>query len=120
MRKEMDSAHRLVCRVNDRNAEATVRDAVVRRVATVWGVAAGIIMPPMLNKVADSAIAAGRVNTQARPIFRTVSPWIPERLAHMVPATPEERTWVVLTGIWTTSAKPIVTAATNSAAAPWA
>jgi hypothetical protein len=70
-------------------------------------------MPPTLNRVAESAIEAGRVNTQARPILRTVSPWMLERLAHMVPATWEERTWVVLTGMRATSASPIVTPATN-------
>src|SRR5262249_28450942 len=82
------------------------------------GRAAGLGAPRALTRAAESTIAAGRVNAQARPILRTVSPWMPERLAHIVPATPEERTWVVLTGIWNPSAKPIVTAAISSAAAP--
>src|SRR5262249_439842 len=99
---------------------ATVGGAVAGRSATVWGRAEGVRKPPTLNRGAERAVAAGRGNTQARPILRTVSPWMPERLAHMVPATPEERTWVVLTGMWTTSARPIVAAATTSAAAPWA
>ena len=44
----------------------------------------------------------------------------PERLANIVPATPEERMWVVLTGTPTTSAAPMVAMATTSADAPWA
>lgn len=40
----------------------------------------------------------GRVSTQAQAMFLTVLLWTPEPLASIVPATPEERTWVVLTG----------------------
>jgi hypothetical protein len=66
------------------------------------------------------AIATGRVSTHARAISRTVSGWMPDRLAHIVPATPLERTWVVLTGMPRESAMAIVEAATSSAAPPWA
>ena len=62
----------------------------------------------------------GRVRIQARPILRIVVIWMPDLLAHMVPATPEERTWVVLTGRPATSASPMVAMATSSALAPWA
>ncbi len=44
------------------------------------------------NKPADSATVAGKVNTQANRIVRTVPPCRPLLLATMVPATPEDRT----------------------------
>ncbi|MNH41855.1 hypothetical protein D3C79_1034320 [compost metagenome] len=44
----------------------------------------------------------------------------PERLAAMVPAMPEDSTWVVETGRPKASAAPMVVIATNSALAPWA
>ena len=46
----------------------------------------------------ESRAAAGRVKTQARAISRTVDICRPLLLAAMVPAIPELRTWVVLTG----------------------
>jgi hypothetical protein len=88
--------------------------------ASSAGRAAGMRKPPRLNNAAESSIAAGRVKIQARPILRTVAPWMPERFAHIVPATPEASTWVVLTGMWEMSARLMVSAATSSAAAPWA
>jgi hypothetical protein len=42
--------------------------------------------------------AAGKVKTQAAAILRMVDHCSPLLLANMVPATPEESTWVVLTG----------------------
>ena len=76
--------------------------------------------PPIAKNVADSKIDAGSVMSQARPIFLMVSIWMPDSLAHIVPATPDESTWVVLTGKWKTSATPIVKAAITSAEAPCA
>ena len=64
-------------------------------------------------------IAAGNVSTQAIAMLRTVDHCIPEPLATIVPATPEESTWVVETGRPKPSAAPIVAAAMISAAAPW-
>jgi hypothetical protein len=64
-------------------------------------------------------IAAGSVSTQARAMLRTVDHCIPEPLATIVPATPDDRTCVVDTGKPKPSAAPIVAAATIYAAAPW-
>ncbi|MOA53750.1 hypothetical protein D3C78_1772560 [compost metagenome] len=44
----------------------------------------------------------------------------PEPLATMVPATPDDSTWVVETGKPNMSAAPMVSMATVSAEAPWA
>ena len=44
------------------------------------------------NKPADSATVAGKVNTHANRMVRTVPPCRPLLLATMVPATPEDRT----------------------------
>jgi hypothetical protein len=44
------------------------------------------------NNPADSATVAGRVNTHANRMVRTVPPCRPLLLATMVPATPEDRT----------------------------
>ena len=52
---------------------------------------------PAPNSAAPRSTHTGRVSTQARMIFRTV-PWMPDRLAAIVPATPDESTCVVLTG----------------------
>ena len=52
-------------------------------------------------------------------MLRIVDHCIPEPLATMVPATPDESTWVVDTGRPKPSAAPIVAAAISSAAAPW-
>ena len=49
---------------------------------------------------AESRAATGRVKIQARAMLRIVESWRPLPLAIMVPATPEERTWVVETGMW--------------------
>src|SRR5450830_166832 len=68
----------------------------------------------------DSSMAAGRVSTQAMARLRRVAICRPERLAAMVPATPEESTWVVETGRPYMSAAPMVSMATTSAEAPWA
>ena len=43
-------------------------------------------------------IAAGRVRIQASAMLRMVDHCRPEPLAAMVPAMPEESTWVVETG----------------------
>lgn len=50
------------------------------------------------NRPADSAIEVGRVSTQAIRMLRTVPPCRPLLFATMVPATPEDSTWVVDTG----------------------
>ena len=52
-------------------------------------------------------------------MLRTVDHCMPDPLATIVPATPDDRTWVVDTGRPKPSAAPIVAAATISAAAPW-
>ena len=48
--------------------------------------------------VAESVIAAARVRTQASSRLRTVEPCRPEPFAAIVPATPDDSTWVVDTG----------------------
>jgi hypothetical protein len=57
-------------------------------------------------------MAAGSVRTQANSRLRTVAHCRPEPLAAMVPATPDDNTWVVETGSPYTSAAAIVPAAT--------
>ena len=52
----------------------------------------------MTNSVKDRAIDTGSVSTQAMSRLRTVDICRPEPLATIVPATPEERICVVLTG----------------------
>src|SRR5208337_3229655 len=52
--------------------------------------------------------------------LRMVDHCIPDLLAAIVPATPEERTWVVETGRPNMSAAAMVVIATSSADAPWA
>lgn len=69
------------------------------------------------NKVPERRIEAGRVNTHAMAKFLTVVHCSPERLAAIVPATPEDKTCVVLTGDPNASATPIVPLATSSAQA---
>src|SRR5215475_7834116 len=64
-------------------------------------------------------MAAGSVSTQAISRLRTVAHCSPEPLAAIVPATPDDNTWVVETGRPYTSAAAIVPAATTSAQAPW-
>ena len=49
---------------------------------------------------AASRAAAGRVKIQARAMLRMVDSCKPLPLAIMVPATPDERTCVVETGMW--------------------
>ncbi len=73
-----------------------------------------------MKRQPESTAAAGRVKTQARAISRMVDIWSPLLLAAMVPATPELRTWVVLTGRPYPSARPMVIIAVISAEAPWA
>jgi len=68
----------------------------------------------------DSAIAAGSVSTHAASRLRMVAICSPERLAAIVPATPEDSTCVVDTGRPNMSAAPIVVIATSSADAPCA
>src|SRR5579875_2476726 len=65
-----------------------------------------------------SSAAAGSVKTQASAMLRIVANCRPLPLAAMVPATPEDSTCVVDTGMWKLSAAMIVAAATISAAAP--
>jgi hypothetical protein len=43
-------------------------------------------------------MAAGRVRIQASAMLRTVAICSPEPLATIVPATPDDRMWVVETG----------------------
>ena len=50
------------------------------------------------NSDPESMIAAGSVRTQAISMLKIVDHCSPELFAAMVPATPEESTWVVLTG----------------------
>src|SRR5258707_1819384 len=50
------------------------------------------------NVPAPSSTQTGIVSTQAKRIFRRVAICRPDRLAAIVPAIPQERTWVVLTG----------------------
>ena len=50
------------------------------------------------NKTADSPMDAGNVNTHAISKLRMVDIWSPDLLAHIVPATPDDNTCVVLTG----------------------
>src|SRR4030095_2833722 len=69
-------------------------------------------------RLPDKTIEAGKVSTQARIRLRTVPRCRPEPLAAIVPATPEDRTCVVLTGKPNISAAAIVLLATISAAAP--
>ncbi len=52
----------------------------------------------MKNSVPAMRIAAGSVVTQASAMLRTVDICRPEPFAAMVPATPEDRMWVVETG----------------------
>ena len=46
----------------------------------------------------DSVIAAGRVSTQAIAMLRIVDHCSPEPFAAIVPAMPDDSTWVVETG----------------------
>jgi len=46
----------------------------------------------------DSSIAIGKVITQAIAMLRTVDHCKPDPLAAMVPAIPDDSTWVVETG----------------------
>ena len=65
-------------------------------------------------------MAAGRVSTHAIAMLRTVANCSPDPFAAMVPAMPEESTWVVDTGSPYPSAAAIVAAAVISAQAPCA
>jgi hypothetical protein len=64
--------------------------------------AAGIcVQKTLLNtkySVPDNIMAAGNVRTHASAMLRRVTSWRPDPLAAMVPATPDESTWVVDTG----------------------
>ena len=51
-----------------------------------------------MYSVADSVMAAGSVSIQAMSRLRTVAICRPEPLAAIVPATPDDSTWVVETG----------------------
>ena len=62
----------------------------------------------------------GSVRIHAMKMFRKVAIWRPDLFAAMVPATPEDRTCVVLTGSPKWSAARIVHIATNSADPPCA
>ena len=66
----------------------------------------------------EITIAAASVSIQASAILRTVESCNPEPLAAMVPAMPEDNTWVVETGNPYASAAAIVAAAVISAPAP--
>jgi hypothetical protein len=69
------------------------------------------------NKIPERRIDAGRVNSHTIAKFLTLVHWRPERLAAIVPATPEDKTCVVLTGDPNASATSIVPIATRSAQA---
>src|ERR1700744_4009147 len=68
----------------------------------------------------ESSIAAGRVSTQASAMLRIVDHCRPDPLAAIVPAIPDDSTWVVDTGKPYPSAAAIVAAAVISAHAPCA
>src|SRR5690606_41594714 len=72
------------------------------------------------NSSADSSMLAGKVSSQASRMMRTVPLCRPLRLATMVPATPEDSTWVVETGRLKTLATPMAATAVIWAAMPWA
>ena len=77
--------------------------------------------PPQVTRFAVDILGPvpiGKVNTHASAILRIVESWSPDPLAAMVPATPDDRTWVVDTGNPYISAAAIVPAATSSADAP--
>ena len=65
-------------------------------------------------------IAAGKVRIQASAMLRIVDHCSPDPLAAMVPAMPEDSTWVVETGRPYPSAAAMVAAAVISAQAPCA
>jgi len=71
-------------------------------------------------RVPETIIAAGNVSTQASAMLRIVDHCSPDPLADMVPAIPDESTWVVDTGSPYPSAAAMVAAAVISAQAPWA
>ena len=50
------------------------------------------------KRIPDNSMVAGKVRNQASSKLRTVPNWMPDRSAAMVPATPEAKTCVVLTG----------------------
>jgi hypothetical protein len=64
--------------------------------------------------------AHGQGGTQASSKLRKVAICRPDLFAAIAPATPEESTWVVLTGKPYRSAKPMVIIAIVSAEAPCA
>ncbi len=72
-----------------------------------------------MNRPPESNMVSGRVNTQA--IRMVLMVWLcrPDLLAIMVPATAEERMWVVDTGIPVRLATPMEVAAVIWAAMPW-
>src|SRR5271169_2191857 len=72
------------------------------------------------NRLAARQMDAGSVSTHAKARLRTVLICIPEWFAAMVPATPDDKTCVVLTGKPNQSAAPMVAIAVISAAAPCA
>jgi hypothetical protein len=72
------------------------------------------------NNVPASNIVTGRVSIHASAISLRVPYLNPTPLATIVPVTPEDKTWVVLTGNPRTAAKPMVMVATNSEDAPCA
>ena len=65
-------------------------------------------------------MAAGRVSTHANAMLRTVESCSPEPFADIVPAMPDDKTWVVETGSPYMSAAAMVAAAVISAQAPCA
>ena len=70
--------------------------------------------------VAPRKKQAGDVRTQAMRMFRSVLFCKPDWLANMVPAIPEVRTCVVLTGRPKLSARKMAPIVVSSAAAPCA
>ncbi|MNC72832.1 hypothetical protein D3C75_1239430 [compost metagenome] len=72
------------------------------------------------NNPADRPTVAGRVRTQASRMVLTVPPCRPLLFATMVPATPEDSTWVVDTGRLKMLAMPMAQAAVICADMPWA
>ena len=79
------------------------------------------MVPPSATLAsADRLTVAGRVRIQAIRMVFTVPPCRPLLFATMVPATPEDSTWVVETGRAKMLAKPIMVAVVICADMPWA
>ena len=95
------------------------KDSLAEVLALLRG---GFYMPDSLrstrNTVHDNDIEAGIVSTQQVAMAARVRVCSPPRVSAMLPATADERMWVVLTGIPKPSARRIVAIVTDWATAP--